>query len=345
MEELRETYLYGLYGTLQVPYVKFGDTPRGALQATVGADKNPKLWSFSMTPITIPYCTVTYATYGIYIESFTDTMTQVGITLSSPADKAVIPINKATGMAQDIPFTWKRLATSTEYGVQIALDSAFTQIVYDWYTDSDMDTVVDMIGPNVGDNFVFQPDTTYYWRIRTAEIRIADEYYCPWFSIWSAVRSFTIGPMEPFAIGSPEKGAYGVPVKPTFVWTPVVGATSYELVVSEDPTFAIIDFSRTSNQTYFQADEELAYGTTYYWRVRAAGGAWIYGVFTTMEKPTPPVTTPQVTITNLPQPTVTVNVPAPVEAVPSFLLWIIVAVGAILIIALIVLIVRTRRAA
>ncbi|HEX9976958.1 MAG TPA: hypothetical protein VGA82_06875, partial [Dehalococcoidales bacterium] len=309
------------------------------------ADKNPKLWSFSFTPITIPFCTLTLSTTGIYIESFTDTMIAVGATLSGPTDKAVIPINKATGMAQDIPFSWKRLATSTMYGVQIALDSTFTQLVYNDYAESDKDTVVDMIGPNEEHRFVFQPDTTYYWRVRTAEIRIADEWYCPWYSIWSAVRSFTIGPMEPFAIGSPAKGAYDVPIKPTFVWTPVVGATSYELVVSEDPTFAIIDFSRTSNQTYFQSDEELAYGTTYYWRVRAAGGAWIYGVFTTMEKPTPPVTTPQVTITNLPQPTVTVNVPAPVEAVPSFLLWIIVAVGAILIIALIVLIVRTRRAA
>lgn len=343
MFNLRETYLYGLYGTLQVPYVQINDTPR-ALYATVGADKNPKVWSFSLTPITIPYCGATLATTGRYIESFTDTLTLVGPTPAGPADKAVIPLNTATGMASDIAFQWKRLATSTEYGIQIALDSTFTQLVYDDWADSDKDTVVDMIGPNVEDRFVYQPDTTYYWRVRTGEIKIADEWYYPWFSQWSAVRSFKIGPLEAFVVTSPAKGAYDVPIKPTFVWVAVAGATTYELVVSEDPTFAIIDFSRTSNQTYFQADEELAYGTTYYWRVRAAGGAWTFGVFTTMEKPTPPGTT-EIVITQPPVTTVQVNVPPPVEAVPSFLLWIIVAIGAILVIALIVLIVRTRRAA
>jgi len=38
-------------------------------------------------------------------------------------------------------------------------------------------------------------------------------------------------------------------------------------------------------------------------------------------------------------------VPTPVEAVPKYLLWIIIAIGAVLVIALIVLIIRTRRAA
>ena len=60
----------------------------------------------------------------------------------------------------------------------------------------------------------------------------------------------------------------------------------------------------------------------------------------TMEDPTP---TPAVTITP-PGPTqvITVQVPTPAP-IPSFLLWTIIAIGAILVIALVILIVRTRR--
>jgi hypothetical protein len=127
----------------------------------------------------------------------------------------------------------------------------------------------------------------------------------------------------------------------------VAGATTYELVVSDDPTFAIITFSRTSDKPVFAADEQLAYNTVYYWRVRASAPAtavtpFVVGVFTTELRPTTP--TPGVTITQT-NPTFTVTIPPdqPVEVIPPYLLWIIIGIGAILVIALIVLIVRTRR--
>ena len=166
------------------------------------------------------------------------------------------------------------------------------------------------------------------------------------------------GVETPFDLTAPVRGATGIYVMPVFIWTPFEGAVGYEVVVSEDPTFAIIDWSRSTTQTMYKAEEGLAYNTTYYWRVRgvtgpapaqqaAPGGPWATGIFTTGAKavaPAPPVVIepeapaapPEITVVEVP-------VPGPAQAIPDYLLWIVIVVGAVLVIALIVLIVRTRR--
>ena len=172
----------------------------------------------------------------------------------------------------------------------------------------------------------------------------------------------TVPPAPTVTITSPDIGAYDIPVDPMFTWDSVMGAVRYELTLSEDPTFAIIEWSYNVEDNFYKATDSLRYSTTYYWRVRALtvepyqvgrtwvtpSGPWSTGIFTTMAEPVPPaeeapteitVETPEVTVT---PGEVTVDV-APV--VPDYLLWTIVAIGAVLIIALIVLIVRTRRVA
>jgi hypothetical protein len=66
-------------------------------------------------------------------------------------------------------------------------------------------------------------------------------------------------------------------------------------------------------------------------------------------QPPPPaqitVTAPTVNVAAPPPAEVTVNVPDPTQPIPSYILWTIILIGAVLIIALIVLIVRTRRVA
>jgi len=126
-------------------------------------------------------------------------------------------------------------------------------------------------------------------------------------------------------------------------------------MLATDPTFAIVEWSHSTTDTFYANTEPLNYKTTYYVRVRgvtgtppaaqqpAPGGPWATAVFTTINQPTTPP--PPIVITSNPsQPTViTVPVPGPAQPIPSYLLWTIIAIGAILIIALIVLIVRTRR--
>jgi hypothetical protein len=267
--------------------------------------------------------------------------------------------------------TWTAPASvppTATYNVQIALDTNFTQIVKN-VTGIIGTTFI--VGPDIADtattgNFPFQADTTYYWRVRVGTLGGLETLFTsytglvgnlpilPYFSTFGTARTFKIGSVAPLAIQAPAPGATNVSTKPTFVWSPVQGATTYEIVVSDDPTFKIITFSRTTDRPNFASDEQLAYGTVYYWRVRASAPATAVtpvanGIFTTEGKPgvttgtpTATATVPPITVTNV-TPTVTVQLPAPVEAIPQFLLWIIIGIGAILVIALIVLIVRTRR--
>jgi hypothetical protein len=273
--------------------------------------------------------------------SYTDVFAAAGPTLVGPAEAFIVGINLETGFANNVVFQWTGITsapTSVRYTIQISLDSAFTQVVA---TVADFNGVLAIVGPTgAAAVFPFQADTTYYWRAR-ASLPVDGPY--------SATRTFKIDALRPLAVSSPASGASDVSVKPTFVWAPVTGATTYEIVVSDDPTFKIITFSRTTDKAMFAADEQLAYGTVYYWRVRASAPTtaitpFVTGIFTTEAKP-PVVTTsaPPITITTQPPATITVEVPPPVEAIPAFLLWIIILIGAILVIALIVLIVRTRR--
>jgi len=179
----------------------------------------------------------------------------------------------------------------------------------------------------------------------------------------------SVPPAPVVTITSPDIGAYDIPVSPMFTWDAVPGALRYELTLSEDPTFAIIEWSYNVDDNFYKATDDLRYSTTYYWRVRALTGepyqvgpawvtpsgpwstgifTWSTGIFTTEAEPVEAgeVTLPDITVES-PDVTVTpgdvtVDV-APV--VPDYLLWTIVGIGAVLIIALIVLIVRTRRVA
>ena len=201
-------------------------------------------------------------------------------------------------------------------------------------------------------NVAMTPGSSHTWSVRVC---------APAFSRTSATLTFTValapvGPGGPAGI-LPTNGGVDVAIDSTFSWPVVAGATSYEFVIAEDlgntDPFAIIDYSATSLTNAHKLRENLKYNTTYYWRVRPVNattkGDWTVGFFTTVKAPVPvttPPTTPPVVITSTPPPQITLEIPpsqAPVNVIPSYLLWAVIAVGAVLIIVVIVLIVRTRR--
>jgi hypothetical protein len=161
--------------------------------------------------------------------------------------------------------------------------------------------------------------------------------------------------------GSPVIGSYDVSINPMFTWGVVPGAIRYEIALSEDPTFAIPEWSYNVDNNFYKVDEALRYDTTYYWRVRGVLGEpfqeagawktpstpWATGIFTTEAEPAPAaepiVVEPTKPIVNVEVPPTKITVEPANAAIPTYILWIIVVVGAVLVIALIVLIVRTRR--
>jgi hypothetical protein len=162
----------------------------------------------------------------------------------------------------------------------------------------------------------------------------------------------------------PENGAINVPIDVTFTWGAVANATGYQFAIAQDNPdltnkFAVLDYSANTITNAHKVQENLLYNTVYWWEVRSVEGnvtsPWsIISFFTTEPAPvtTASTTAPPITITNTtvtytnpPATTITYTLPQPKETqpIPSYLLWAVIAVGAVLVIAVIVLIVRTRR--
>jgi hypothetical protein len=355
-------------GTIQAGHLH-GRGPN-TLKVSTGA----KFWVVDVNTTNVP------ATAD-QIHSITDTTYKTAITPSAPADLAAPPVNTVTGRAQDMVFTWPRLGVSLAgvngYKLEIALDSAFTQIIFTGDNISGalpntlIDPVVIIVGPDqpAPRNYPFAPGVTYYWRVKAV---------FPFESPASTTRSFSIVSLaDPFALKGPTVGQTNVPIQPILSWSDYAGALWYELTVSEDPTFAIPEFSHNVGAgikpptTFYGVTETLKYSTTYYWRVRGVtaepfvqgttvvtpAGPWQTGAFTTMADPakapgavgpgtpaTPAapvvVTVPEVKVVEVPGATQIVQ-----QQIPQWTLITIIVIGAVLIIALIVLIVRTRRVA
>jgi len=206
--------------------------------------------------------------------------------------------------------------------------------------------VVEIIGPFSASsvtaiNITYAPSTTYYCKVR-ARLPIATP--------WSAARSFSVEPVSPMAVSRPAPGSNDMPVKGmTLVWTALPGVSQYQISIDTSVSFEVPMVFTTISAPFYVMEEDLKYSTTYYWRVRPLGGAdedWLTSVFITEAEPVPeePAEPTQIIVEPAPQAQAPiVNVAAPSSAIPSYLLWMIIVIGAVLVIALIVLIVRTRR--
>ena len=178
-----------------------------------------------------------------------------------------------------------------------------------------------------------------------------------------------VGPAQGFEVGINPVSGYTMDV--TFSWLkPSDRVTDYELRLAFDA-----GFTEVAKKLYPESDSstvgyvvghsatgefDLMPGDTYYWKVRVTTpllSPWSVYRFVSVTEAAPPVTAvtvepapaPEITVEAPPPPQVTVTVPpaptpvAPAPVIPAYLLWTIICIGAVLIIALIVLIVRTRR--
>ncbi|UCH43164.1 MAG: hypothetical protein JSW16_01110, partial [Dehalococcoidales bacterium] len=216
--------------------------------------RDNQLWSIDATNQTIM----------TYIDSLTRP-----VTLTTPLDKA--PGFSTTGAGLD----WESVKGATQYQWQMDCDNNFSSVPYgfDGITSSSNTPLP-----------ALDLATTYYWRVRVTD---------PVKSRWSATWSFTTYLGSAVAAPElyiPEAGARGVLVNPVFQWSAIAGADSYELLVSENVSFANPLIMKIHNNalpvTAWQSDIGLSANTTYYWKVRATGSnsysAWsAVSVFTT----------------------------------------------------------------
>jgi len=287
-------------------------------------------------------------TKGVFY--FMDIVSLATPALTGPADGALFKIvSTMLADSQLVNFTWTRASSRiTQYWIWLALDKGFTQIVSIVPVSSAI-SPVDIVS-YIGARGDFQPGLTYYWRVNAEQ---------PFNGGFSETRSFTIAPSEATVpdILSPASGGTITTTSPSFTWSAVTSATLYDFQIAELPGFETTVFTdqTTSPAEALPVTISLEVGKTYYWRVRAAApvaGDWSnVGTFTIVAPPTstsapPPVTITQTSITvPIPTPTTTVITQPPVvekQIAPAYI-WAIIIIGAILVIAVIVLIVRTRR--
>ena len=273
---------------------------------------------------------------GNAIYTFTDQLavavagvTATGATGANPTSTSVV--------------SWTAVAGADRYAVVVTQGSTAT-------TDPYTATFVTGANSVNGTTFTFTglaTNTTYtasVWAVRTSATTSAA------MVSFAGTKTFSTQPSEvgvPVNL-APANGATGIAITPGFAWGAVTGATSYTVEVSTSNTFAtLVGTKQTSVIPAFAwTTPALAYNTTYYWRVVAitATGSSdpVIGVFTTMPAAVtvpPSSSTPVVTITQT-----NVTLTSPAAETPAYV-WAIIGIGALLVIVVIVLIVRTRRVA
>lgn len=279
--------------------------------------------------------------YYEVLVTYTDTL-DVGVPLVEPANNATgVGLLPAGHVYPEVIGYWKTMAGATSYQYQVAIDADFNTIVAEGqgFTDA-------LATPSM----TLEPNKTYYWRVRVADRDAADilvgaPLISPWAEVWKFKTALGAVKARP-DLEAPWAGEPDVSLTPTFEWSGIEWAIKYEYQLAIDPATAaggyfaapIKDLTGTNAlvSTAWKCDIQLEYTTRYYWQVKAIGvdteTPWSdVGTFTTMSKAPP-----------APAPIAPVVVPPAQQITPAWI-YAIIAIGAVLVIAVIVLIVTTRR--
>jgi hypothetical protein len=170
--------------------------------------------------------------------------------ISAPADRGKV-------RASPVEFTWAAVGSNAKYRVQIARDTAFTQVVHEAETaETKLEAPASL------------PLGEYYWRIRTLEG--AD------LGPWSDVRNFRLLP--PPAVPEPPQ-LDGNRIK--FSWSGEPGQT-FVFQVSRDPKFGTLLYEEKLSAPAL--DKPKPRSGTYYMRYRAIDSDGFEGPFTAPQR-------------------------------------------------------------
>lgn len=262
----------------------------------------------------------------------------------------------------EVLLTWERVKDANTYDLQVARDRDFTMLE-DIAPITSRERMLELIATLLRERkdielpmfsartitgaavkVALTPGVKYYWRVR-----VADPVFSPWSETWSFATVLGPGVSRPelaIPYAGVLHGGIDAPTRPVFQWTSVAGAEGYKLQISMSADFSIVDIEvvTAAGQTAWQCDRDLDYDTTWFWRVKAlrpSESPWSsVGSFTTI--PRSPVTpeTPSSWVVEVPPPTPSAPpVPSPI---PNWV-WVSVWIGGVLIVALSILIGRTRR--
>jgi len=303
---------------------------------TVGA---PAATSFTIANDNTPYAAV-----GITLFAYNDYLATLKPEWNMGSDSIEVGVDPVTGRAYGVDLVWNAMGSGT------GLVNNYDFLYYD--TAQGVTAAAFDLNNAMG----FPTAPKYNTQINGAWNLRANTEYAVWVRAGNQVSgdnivspfspAFTIKVQSgtqvvqahagPILLG-PQGGATDVSLTPGFSWAPISGATEYEFTLATDAALAnaIEGTPVTLTQPSWQVPAgTLEYSTTYFWSVKASAptsSPLSIGTFTTMAEPVEPM--PPVVI----EPT-----PPPAQIAPAYI-WGIIGIGAILVIVVIALIIRTRR--
>lgn len=178
----------------------------------------------------------------------------------------ITPVNGASNVSLTPFFDWDSTSPADSYTLQAALDTSFSSppVFISGITQS----FLNLVTPQLQNNF------RYYWRVSATNIAGTGP--------WSVVSNFTtlLGMPAAPALLSPANFATGVSLTPLLDWVEDISATSYQVQLSQDSTFASVLWDTTGfnvSQVPVRAGL-LTNVQTYFWRVRTTNpigtGPW-----------------------------------------------------------------------
>ena len=165
------------------------------------------------------------------------------------------PANGSMNQSTTILLKWSQVISSTTYSVEVATDSAFSNIIIN--QSGLTNTFYQVSGLFKG--------TTYYWRAGSSSLIV--------FNGWSTGWNFTTIPNvvvlnSPILI-TPNNGAFSQPTTLTLVWDSVSGASLYNLEIAKDSLFSNAAITKNNLTSTSEQISGLLNNTVYYWHVNA----------------------------------------------------------------------------
>lgn len=178
----------------------------------------------------------------------------------------LLPVDGASNVSLTPLFDWDSTSPAASYTLQASLDTSFSNPAV--FISGITQSFLNLVSPQLQNNF------RYYWRVNATNIAGTGE--------WSEVHDFTTVLGMPAAPGLllPVNFATGVSLTPLLDWVEDISATSYQVQVSQDSTFAGVlwDTSGFNISQVTVRSGLLTNVQTYFWRVRTTNpigtGPW-----------------------------------------------------------------------
>jgi photosystem II stability/assembly factor-like uncharacterized protein len=340
-----------------IPHVAVGDMPWGIMATGAPAD-------FALADVaqnSVYAVQTTTAPDGLF--AYNDFMATAATAINTPASGDSIEIDPVTGRAMPVQFTWDALGTGTGLATNymfaiyeksaglpgailiptgaMPVPSVPTNIIYPTgITSAAPDINYDLIG-----------GTEYGIQIMAIAEVSGDALSSQWCDpLFISIEPST-GIVSPTHAGpeltSPAAGDQNVDPGCGFSWNPMPGVNEYEIIIATDGalTNAVAGTPATVTTTSYQA--ELEYSTDYYYAVRATSptsSVQTVAAFRTMDEPVEKYTCEYCGLTFDTRAELEAHIAAAHAPTTPLYIWIVIAIGAILVIAVIWLIFTTRRA-